>query len=800
MDRKDIKITGPKYIKLISTVILLILVTASISTVQAGFSLEEVKESDSEINLHNISLERKSFDEEDTLDGIEVEWEIRSDSEEIEKVNTSLEVYDEGEDLVEETGRGPFEVNETLEPRALQYISDLPPGEYTLEMMLLDEDEEVKDTETRPFELGKVVDFTGEFYHEEKEGEDGLIDQLVFKSEIDCLKEDDYIIRGPLKSEETGEVKLLYQEATLEEGVNEVSFEVDGEDLYREKVGGEIYLEHLKIYRGALELEKADSPYQTQEYHYTDFVRPKVYFTGDFRSTARAENERGLFEKLSFEAEVEAQTSINSVTFTMDVYKEDGTYIDSLRKGHSLDEGTNWISVDLEGTKISEMEYKGSFLLSGMSIENITTTFDEWREDYTTTSYQYTDFAIPETELISVEDEGIDLDGSGLYDHLRITAEINIHEEGEYTLESTLESMFGRTIDVVQIETELESRRQTIEIDFEGSKIYEFGGSDTIFYIDLSLSRDGEPLIEEDRISTEEYHYEDFERPSVQVREVIQDEAKDTDGDGNFNELIFTIEFEVKEDGEGTHHIHSTLLDSQGIEEITSSVQEVSLSKGEDEVELSFAGKEIFSSREDGFILGTVSVYREDEIVVQESLNYHTSEDYSWEEFEPSKAYIVDVEENVETPNEEGEHPSLTFNVTVEVTDEGQGEYSIHLSLYTTEGYYITEETVTKELSEGTEVVQVKVSGEVFTTKQRDGPYEIRSLIIEHEDTNIDELREAHTTETYEWRDFEEVEDVDPLEVDDDSVFKGESLIYLISAISMIAAVAILVYYRKKVS
>jgi len=753
----------------------------------------------SEVYLKDIDFQRADISGDNILDNVEVSWNISADSE--DRVNTSFLLYGDKGELIEYIEIGPYDVNESVEFFDQTSISDLPKGEYKLEILLVNETYQIKDSTRFSFELNHIVKFTGEYHHEEVYNDSGdLIDKIRFHANVNSSFKDEYVLSGYITSENGDVVKEFSEEIYLNKGENNISFEVPGEEIYKQKINGRLEIEFLGVFEDREELYSVFQPYRTSDYHYTDFTRPKVYFTGDFRSFPIDENERGLYENLSFEMEVEANSSLNNLTLSSDILDENGSKIKTLQGQTLVEPGTNWISLEMSGTTLSEMEYEGTFELSYPSIEHLRTTFDIWKDPFTTQSYDYQDFAIPETELLSIEDQGVDVDGSGLYDHLRVTAEVNIHEEDEYYIETSLESMFGSDIDSVQFEKELGRRKQVIEIDFEGSKIYEFGGSDTIFYIDLALSRDGEPLIEEDRISTEEYHYEDFERPSVQVREVIQDEAKDTDGDGNFNELIFTIEFEVKEDGEGTHHIHSTLLDSQGIEEITSSVQEVSLSKGEDEVELSFAGKEIFSSREDGFILGTVSVYREDEIVVQESLNYHTSEDYSWEEFEPSKAYIVDVEENVETPNEEGEHPSLTFNVTVEVTDEGQGEYSIHLSLYTTEGYYITEETVTKELSEGTEVVQVKVSGEVFTTKQRDGPYEIRSLIIEHEDTNIDELREAHTTETYEWRDFEEVEDVDPLEVDDDSVFKGESLIYLISAISMIAAVAILVYYRKKVS
>lgn len=754
----------------------------------------------SKISFHNASFELRDANHDSFLDGIESWWEVISDSEREELVDVMFLLFDHKDELLEYGRVYQHLVNETNPSWGDHGISRLSPGDYTLKMLLVNETHQIKDEHTNAFTLGRTANFTGEIHHQEiYENNDPSLDieSIRFFAAVDCINEGDYSIYSHIVSEGVL-IKTVYEEIYLEQGSNNISFDLEGVIPYREKISSYITIEHIGLYDGSRLIDKMDSPYETQEYHYTDFARPDVYFTGNFRSDPTDPDERGYYEYLTFEMEMTSRITSSSMRITTGVYGEDEVRIATLSEYQPINQGTNWLPLRLDGTLISDLEYQGGFVIVGMSVEDGTGVYDRWKEPYTTRSYHYSDFAIPETRLMSITDQGLDTDGSGYFNHLRITAEVNMNEGGPYTIESTLRSRFGRTIDTVRLEKDLDERIQTVNVDFDGHKIYRFGGTDTSYRVDLEITPSDEqiPVIREENIRTDNYDHTQFERPVVQISGVVSDVAKDTDGDGYYNELAFTLELEVRESG--SYVIHSTLLDSQGYREVTSNTKETTLASGTQQTVITFPGQDIFRSRLDGYVLGYMTVFKDGELVNEINLAHTTSVGYSWKEFQPLPAYVADCTAYMAPPTTEGEYGVLRVEVTVNVTEDRSETYQIQALVYTVDGYYIREESVSQALQKGSNNISVDIPGNIFNMKQRDGPYVVRRVRVIQGENIIDELNDVYTTEAYSYRDFMDIE-LKPEDEPEKSSSYGHLLPYILSIISISVAAVILVYYWKNV-
>ncbi len=642
----------------------------------------------------------------------------------------------------------------------------------------------------------EIVEFNGQYDHKEMDHDnDSLIDEIEFTCGINSSYEDNYTLRGYILSEDRIDVKTINQRIHLGKGQNNVSFKIQGQKIYRQKIDGNLSIDFLQIYKDQEKLASMSKPYNTSEYHYTDFERPNAYFTGQFNSKPADKNKKGLYENLSFKFEVDSKISNNYIDIKADLHLENDTFITTLSRTSTIDSGKNWITLKLSGETISSSRYQGKYVLKNPVLSNATKDLDLLRKNYTTTEYDYHDFVIPETELLSMDEKGIDSDGNGYYDDLRVKATLNIHQEDDYTIKSELSTLFGSTVQTLTFTQQLGMRRQTVNLNFDGKELYRLGGRNRTFEVSFELERETEKVIErENALTTRLYNYTDFERPDVLCEGITSEEPVDKDDDGRYDELVFTVQLDVNSNGE--YQIHSDLYNPGVYQKIATTSTEVTLSEGSETVELVFDGTKIFRSRIDGkYVLQSVSIYKKGNLTSSKTVDHQTSS-YSWKDFQPLDAYIVNCTADPIDRDQDGVYGDLQAEITVDVSEGGN--YTLSVSLYSEGGYYLTEKTLSKELSEGTHKLQVNLSGKLIKIKQKDGPYVLEEVTLKSDGKTIDSLENAYTTESYGYDDFEEKEHPTSEEESQKSDLPNwlPTLILLIAV--MVLSGSVIYYYRQR--
>ena len=151
--------------------------------------------------------------------------------------------------------------------------------------------------------------------------------------------------------------------------------------------------------------------------------------------------------------------------------------------------GLQKLTLKFDGYQIYRNGVEGPFLLHYVAL------FDEWNradykyDAYVTSYYNYTNFDRKFTGEFS--DYGVDTDGDGLYNYLKVVAEVNVTKAGEYKLGGSLQyydEENGYWVNIISDwnETYIEVGIQSIALQFDGIEVYntKYSGS---FKVGLTL-------------------------------------------------------------------------------------------------------------------------------------------------------------------------------------------------------------------------------------------------------------------------------------------------------------------------
>jgi signal peptidase I len=151
------------------------------------------------------------------------------------------------------------------------------------------------------------------------------------------------------------------------------------------------------------------------------------------------------------------------------------------------------------------------------------------------------------------DDQGVDSDGNGYFDCLRLDVQVNVSEAGIYRVYvSGLYSSNGSYISVSNEKSMLlETGLQVINVSLAGPVIYASRVNPAnVSYISLYDYSSGALLGSVQNIPLpREYTYEEFDRPGASLTGVVSDEGEDTDGDILLDYLIIHVQINVTEPG-----------------------------------------------------------------------------------------------------------------------------------------------------------------------------------------------------------------------------------------------------------
>lgn len=354
--------------------------------------------------------------------------------------------------------------------------------------------------------------------------------------------------------------------------------------------------------------------------------------------------------------------------------------------------------------------------------------------------------------LLGIEDAGLDTDGDGLFNFLRVNVEINVTESDIYSVDSILRSDdvpisvgslsmgLGINLSACDSTEYLTDGMNVVTLYFSGYDIHE-AGIDGNYSLDIMLNR-AETQADAKTFNTSYYNHSQFQGLTLEVVNV-SDFGYDEDGDGRFDVLTARIDLNSLRDA--SYDISGYLL---GIDSASSSGY---LTKGMHTVYLNFSGSKIRASR-------TNESYSLELLLADEyyskHMDYNTSL-YSYTQFEKPQAeftgaisdYGVDLDSN-------GLFDFLCTNVTVDVSVAGN--YTVLGYLLDTTGNSITMTGNFTYFNVGISTTLLNFDGTAIYANGRDGPYTLRSLQILDADENlIDNIDQAYNSTAYSFTSFE---------------------------------------------
>ncbi|MDP2936778.1 MAG: hypothetical protein Q8O86_09845, partial [Dehalococcoidia bacterium] len=266
------------------------------------------------------------------------------------------------------------------------------------------------------------------------------------------------------------------------------------------------------------------------------------------------------------------------------------------------------------GRLLRQSRKDGPYRLRALTVEDASSTVVNFlSRPYTTTAYTYGQFEWEGATLnaTSYSDAGVDLDGDGAYDYLRVSLSITATQAATYTLAADLVDSASSLITSTQVTTlTLASGSNSTHLEFPGRAIY-LNRVDGPYTVTRVLLLDASGTVADQQMAahaTRPYTYTAFSKPLVSLTGSYQDYGQDSDGDGKYDRLVVVIG--VSPSISGTVVASGRLLDSSG-REILWSTSNASLEAGTGlTVTLPFSGTIINASTRSGpYVLRDLYVY-----------------------------------------------------------------------------------------------------------------------------------------------------------------------------------------------
>ena len=412
------------------------------------------------------------------------------------------------------------------------------------------------------------------------------------------------------------------------------------------------------------------------EYSYTDFDAPGAVLTGVVSDRGVDTDGDGSFNHLEVGVEISVtepgvyQLSLSELKdIEMDyipVWDHVSTY---------FSEGIHLLSMSLDGLTIYSSGRNPRFV-SHISLQDENYNYLGGLDNVLLSQeYMYNEFESPTAALTGkIVDEGMDSDGDGSFDYLKVGVEINVTEAGEYRLH--VDGLRDAELDHIDVHdskfTYLDAGLQLVNISLWGPAIY-VSGLDPRLVSWMHLYDANWNYLDgaSDTPLSQKYLHTEFNAPGARLTGVISDKGTDSDGDGLFNYLEVGIEVNVTEAGfhlvavsdlEDAHFSHIGVYDSQHLY----------LIEGVQTVNLTLNGLPIYTS---GLNPAFVSyIYLEDENYRHiDSLNrVALSHEYSYKDFDPPKAVLTGTiyDQGLDLDGD-GTFDYLQIGVEINVTEFG---------------------------------------------------------------------------------------------------------------------------------
>ena len=581
---------------------------------------------------------------------------------------------------------------------------------------------------------------------------DGKYDYLTIDVWISVKEVGYYNLQGWLDDCHGYGINSDWNGTYLKEGLQKLTLEFDGYEIYRYGVSGSFILGRVKLLDDDWNaVDDKWDVYTTSYFAYTDFDKPPTYLTGAYADYGVDADGNGKYDYLAIDVGVNVKEDGKYNVYGQ-LNDQADEYVTSDGDEVDLSRGLQKFTLQFGGYKIYRNGVDGPFLLRYVEL------YDEWNradykyDAYITSYYNHAEFDRKFTG--NFNDYGVDTDEDGLYDHLEVEVEINVTKEGEYELEGDLQYYnekegYWEGIDSDWNETYLEVGIQNITLQFDGIRIYnsKYSGCFRV-WLRLYETEEGN-RIDEIEYFTNDYDYMDFRKPPAEFAPGFNDYGLDTDGDSVYDYLVIEKEIKVREAG---NYRLSGWLESPSGEWIGSDSNYTYLDVGLHSMKFQFYGPDIYNSGESGKFNVDMDLYdtkdgrRLDSTTSTTSYYSYTDFEKPPAEFAPGfNAYGLDTDGN-----------SLYDYLVIEkeIIVREAGNYRLSGSLESPSREWIDYDSNSTYLDVGLENVQLQFYGPSIYNSEESGNFDVDMDLYDVDNDRILDST-TNTTSYYNYTDFE---------------------------------------------
>lgn len=347
-------------------------------------------------------------------------------------------------------------------------------------------------------------------------------------------------------------------------------------------------------------------------------------------------------------------------------------------------------------------------------------------------------------------DEAKDNNSNGVYDILRVTAEIEVSDRGVFGILAKLNDGDTTEVTFITKQITLEEGIEILVFDFDGIDISE-SGIDGSYKVSFILINGYGDEIDNQAYTTANYKASDFKVKDVSFTNQYSITGNDLNYDNKFDSLTFNIGININV--ADNYKIEGGLYDKNGdaIEILT---KNVFLEKSNHEVQLKFDGKKINSRKINGpYYLRYLGISKE--TLLDFRNDAHSTSGYKYTEFQSSKT-TFDGQFNYNGIDTDGDNLYNYLRTNIGIYTELAGQFKISGALFDLQDNQITENEVQVDLTNGNNTIEFNFNGKTINAFGIDGPYKLKNLtLINGNGIMVDFLSVADTTLFFSSADFQ---------------------------------------------
>lgn len=503
---------------------------------------------------------------------------------------------------------------------------------------------------------------------------------------------------------------------SLAGGAQTVSVFLDGPDIYNGGVDGP-YHAHLTLQSEYGETLAMDV-HTTAAYGFADFQPYVAHFVPPNSEKTWDNDTDGLKDWIDLGFTLDVATAGR---YTLSSLLTDSTYTVSVRWSQTRDlaAGRATLHQLFLGYPIRLSQRNGPYM--------VTNTLSDGRGQFIdflyvqTASYDYTVFETPPARLNPPHsDTGVDLDGDGLYNTLRVDVGLSIDASGTYSVRGQLYSGGGQFITSTVSTLVLSPGTVKVSLSFLGYLIYD-SGFDGPYRVDLDIFDTGQLRLDFGSYWTASYSRFKFQPRLAYLDPPHEDQGIDVNGNGKYEVLRLFVHLNVT--APVILRIDAALRQGVLSSDLVRASVNASLSPGLRVVSLDFAAADIIAAGKDGPYRAWISLYGPNNTLLDEGS--HRTQGYLLSDFDPGpRGEIVGLYgDRPEDLDLDGLYNRLRLTVAVNVSEAGR--YRLEGALVKN-SVTIAQDSTAQELGPGAAMMVLVFGGPDIRAAGLDGPYDVQ--------------------------------------------------------------------------